>query len=154
LRRAATLAVSQGVVASYVHNQVVEGLGRIGVLVALESAGKADELATLGRLLAQHVAAANPLALDPSGLDARTVARGRGILAEKYRAQGKPANVIDKIVESGLKTYYKEVCLLDQPYIREPDKSVGKFLKEQEARAGGVIKIAGFVRFALGEGID
>ena len=154
LRRAAVLAAKQGVVASYMHNQISEGLGKIGVLVALESAGKSDELANIGRLLAQHVAAANPQALDPSGLDPQLVARERDILAEKFKAQGKPANVIEKIVESGLKTFYKEVSLLDQAYIREPDKSVAQFLKEQEGRVGAPIKIGGYVRFALGEGIE
>jgi elongation factor Ts len=154
LRRAAALAVGQGVVASYVHNQVIDGLGKIGVIIALESAGKSDELASLGRLLAQHVAAANPQALDSSGLDPKAVAREKDILAEKFKAQGKPANVIDKIVESGLKTFYKEVCLMDQAYIREPDKTVAQVLKESEGKAGAAIKIAGFVRYALGEGID
>ena len=114
LRRAAVLAAKQGVVASYMHNQVSEGLGKIGVLVALESSGKCDELLALGRKLAMHVAAANPQALDASGLDPTVVAREREVLAEKFKAQGKPANVIEKIVESGLKTFYKEVCLDDQ----------------------------------------
>jgi elongation factor Ts len=154
LRRAAVLSAGQGVVASYVHNQVSDGLGKIGVLVALESSGKPDELASLGRLLAQHVAAANPQALDPSGLDPKAIAREKDILAEKFKAQGKPANVVEKIVESGLKTFYKDVCLMDQAYIREPDKSVAQFLKEQEGKVGAAIKIAGFVRYALGEGID
>jgi elongation factor Ts len=154
LRRAAALSAKQGVVASYVHNQVSDGLGKIGVLVALESSGKPDELASLGRLLAQHVAAANPQALDAAGLDPKAIAREKDILAEKFKAQGKPANVIEKIVESGLKTFYKEVCLLDQAYIREPDKSVAQFLKEQEGKVGAAIRIAGFVRYALGEGID
>jgi elongation factor Ts len=154
LRRAAVLSASQGVVASYVHNEVSEGLGKIGVLVALESSGEVDELWTVGRLLAQHVAWAKPQALDPSGLDAKVVARERDILAEKFKAQGKPANIIEKIVESGLKTFYKEVCLLDQEYIREPDKNVAQFLKESEAKVGAGIKVAGYVRFELGEGID
>jgi elongation factor Ts len=154
LRRAAVLSAKQGVVSSYVHNQVSDGLGKIGVLVALESSGKPDELASLGRLLAQHVAAANPQALDAAGLDPKAIAREKDILAEKFKAQGKPANVIEKIVESGLKTFYKEVCLLDQAYIREPDKSVAQFLKEQEGKVGAAIRIAGFVRYALGEGID
>jgi elongation factor Ts len=154
LRRAAALSAKQGVVASYVHNQISDGLGKIGVLVALESSGKPDELASLGRLLAQHVAAANPQALDPAGLDPKAIAREKDILAEKFKAQGKPANVIEKIVESGLKTFYKEVCLMDQAYIREPDKSVAQFLKEQEGKVGAAIRIAGFVRYALGEGID
>src|SRR5436853_6471125 len=112
LRRAAGLSVGQGAVGSYVHNSVVDGAGKMGVMVALESAGKADELAALGRQLAMHVAAANPQALDPAGLDPELVKREKNILADKYRQQGKPENVIEKIVESGLKTYYKEVCLL------------------------------------------
>jgi elongation factor Ts len=154
LRRAASLSVGQGVIGSYVHNSVIDGLGKLGVIIALESSGKADELASLGRLLAQHVAAANPQAIEPSGLDPVLVAREKNVLAEKFKAQGKPANVIDKIVESGLKTFYKEVCLLDQPYIREPDKNVAQVLKEAERTVGAPVKISGFVRYALGEGID
>lgn len=154
LRRAAALSVSKGVVASYVHNSVTDGLGKIGVLVALESAGKTDELATLGRMIAMHIAAANPQAVDPSGLDPAVVAREKGVLGEKAKAQGKPANVVEKIVESGLKTYYKEVCLLEQAYIHDPSKSVVQALKEAEGRVGAPIKITGFVRYALGEGIE
>src|SRR5690606_13579518 len=110
LRRAASLAVGEGAIGAYVHNSVADGLGKIGVLVALESAGKADELAALGRMVAMHIAASNPQAIDPSGLDPAVVAREKDVLADKFRQQGKPANVIDKIVESGLKTFYKEVC--------------------------------------------
>src|SRR5207244_1732357 len=154
LRRAALLAAKQGVVASYVHNQVSEGLGKIGVLVALESSGKTDELNALGRKLAMHVAAANPQALDASGLDPAVVNREREVLAEKFKAQGKPANVIEKIVESGLKTFYKEVCLLDQEYIYDTAKTVSQALKEAESKIGAPIKIGGFVRYALGEGIE
>jgi elongation factor Ts len=154
LRRAASLSVGKGTVGHYVHNSVIEGLGKLGVIVALESSGKVDELTSLGRLLAQHVAAANPQAIEPSGLDPALVAREKDVLAEKSKAQGKPANVIEKIVESGLKTFYKEVCLLDQPYIREPDKNVAQFLKEAEKTVGGPVKITGFARYALGEGIE
>jgi elongation factor Ts len=154
LRRASPLSVGTGVIASYVHNSVEEGLGKIGVLVALESAGKADELKRFGRMVAMHVAASNPQAVDPSGLDPDVVRREKEVLADKYKAQGKPANVVDKIVESGLKTFYKEVCLLDQTYIHEPDKSVSQAIKEAESKVGGPIKVTGFVRYALGEGID
>jgi elongation factor Ts len=154
LRRAASLEVGKGVIASYAHAPVAEGLGKIGVLVALESTGKADELAAIGRNVAMHVAASNPQAIDPSGLDADTVRREKEVLADKAKAQGKPANVIDKIVESGLKTFYKEVCLLDQPYVREPSMSVAQAIKEAEGKAGAPIKVTGFVRFALGEGVD
>ena len=154
LRRAAALSVGKGIIASYVHNSVADGLGRIGVIVALESAGSTDELKALGRMVAMHVASANPQAIDVSGLDPATVEREKNILAEKFKAQGKPANVIDKIVESGLKTFYKEVCLLDQGFIFDDKKSVVQALKESEAKAGAPIRIGGFVRYALGEGID
>jgi len=154
LRRAATLAVGQGVVASYVHNSVADGLGKIGVIVGLESTGKASELSALGRLMAMHIAASNPQALDATHLDPAVVTREKDVLADKFRAQGKPDNVIAKIVESGLKTFYKEVCLVDQAYIHEPDKSVAQAVKEAEGKIGGPIKITGYVRYALGEGIE
>jgi len=154
LRRAAQLEVGKGVVSSYVHNAVTEGAGKMGVIVALESAGKTDELALVGRQLAMHVAAANPLALDPAGLDPVLVKRERDVLADKYRQQGKPENVIEKIVDSGLKTYYKEVCLLEQAFIHDSGKSVAQAVKEAEGKIGAPVKIAGFVRYALGEGIE
>lgn len=154
LRRAAALSVSKGAVGSYTHNSVTDGLGKIGVLVGLESTGKTDELVALGRMIAMHVAASNPLAVDSTGLDPAAVAREKDVLADKAKASGKPANVIEKIVESGLKTYYKEVCLLDQVYAIDPSKSVAQALKEAEGRVGAPIKITGFVRYALGEGID
>jgi elongation factor Ts len=154
LRRAAELSVGKGAIGSYVHNAVSDGLGRIGVLVALESTGKSDELKAFGRMVAMHVASANPQAIDPSGLDAAAVEREKAVLSDKAKAQGKPANVIDKIVESGLKTFYKEVCLLDQGFIFDDKKSVAQAVKEAEVKAGAPIKVAGFVRFALGEGIE
>ena len=152
LRRAAGLSVGKGVVASYMHNSPGDGLGRIGVIVALELTGKTDELKSLGRQVAMHVASANPQAVDPSGLSTSAIERERAILADK--AQGKPANVVEKIVELGLKTFYKDVCLLDQPFIFDDKKSVAQALKESEGIVGGPIKVAGFVRFALGEGIE
>ncbi|HWL04350.1 MAG TPA: translation elongation factor Ts [Xanthobacteraceae bacterium] len=152
LRRAAVLTVGQGAIASYVHGAVADGLGKMGVLVALESSGQADALAGLGRMVAMHIAAANPQAVDSAGLDPAVLEREKAILAEKH--QGKPANVVEKIVDSGLKTYYKEVCLLDQVYIHDTSKSVAQALKEQEAAVGGPITVKGFVRYALGEGIE
>ncbi len=122
--------------------------------MALESAGKSDELAVLGRQLAMHVAAANPQAVEPAGLDPDIVKREKDVLADKYRQQGKPENVIEKIVESGLKTFYKEVCLLEQAFIHDSGKSVAQALKEAEGKVGGPVKVAGFVRYALGEGIE
>ncbi|MGE3150102.1 MAG: translation elongation factor Ts [Pseudorhodoplanes sp.] len=154
LRRAAQLSVGQGAIGSYVHNSVSDGLGKIGVIVALESSGKAAELVALGRLVAMHIAASNPQAVDAAGLDPVVVQREKDVLADKFKQQGKPANVIDKIVESGLKTFYKEVCLLDQAYIHESDKTVAQALKDAEGKVGGPIKVAGFVRYALGEGIE
>jgi len=154
LRRAAQLEVGKGVVSSYIHNAVIDGAGKIGVIVALDSTGKADELAHLGRQLAMHVAAANPLAIDPAGLDQALIRREGEVLADKYRQQGKADNVIKKIVESGLKTYYKEVCLLEQAFIHDDSKSVAQALKEAEGKIGAAVKITGFVRYALGEGIE
>ena len=153
LRRADALSVKQGAIGAYVHNSVSDGLGKIGVIVAIESSGKADELAAIGRQLAMHVASANPQAVDPAGLDPAVVEREKNVLADKFKQQGKPANVIDKIVESGLKTFYKEACLLEQPFIFDDKKSVAQALKESEGKVGGAIKVAGFVRYALGEGI-
>jgi elongation factor Ts len=154
LRRAGTLLAGDGVIGSYVHGSVAEGLGKIGVLVSVESKGKLDVLSELGRKLAMHVAAANPQAVDAAGLDKTTIERERGVLTEKARATGKPDNVIGKIVESGLKTFYKEVCLVDQAYVHDPAKSVAQALKEAEGRAGAPIKVGGFLRYALGEGVE
>jgi elongation factor Ts len=152
LRRAAALSVNEGVVSSYIHNSTGEGLGRIGVLVALESPGKTDELAALGRQLAMHVAATNPVGLDLASVSPDVLAREKAILADKN--QGKPAHVLEKIVESGLKSYAKENCLLEQAYIHDGAKSVAQALKESEGKIGGAIKLVGFVRYALGEGIE
>jgi elongation factor Ts len=154
LRRAASIAVGNGAIGSYVHNSVTDGLGKMGVLVGLESTGQIDELVALGRLVAMHIAASNPQAIDPAGLDPALVAREKDVLADKFRQQGKPDNVIAKIVESGLKTYYKEVCLLEQPYIHDDKKTVAQALKEAEGKVGGPIKVTAFVRYALGEGIE
>ena len=154
LRRAEQISVTAGAIGAYVHNAVSEGLGKIGVIVALESPGQKDELTALGRQVAMHIAASNPQAVDPSGLDPQVVAREKDILADKFRAQGKAEAVIVKIVESGLKTFYKEVCLLEQPYIHDPAKSVAQALKDAEGKVGGAIKVMGFVHYKLGEGID
>jgi elongation factor Ts len=154
LRRAAAVHVGQGFLGQYVHNSVSEGLGKIGVLIALESNGDPQALAALGRLIALHVAAANPLALDSAGLDPAAVARERAVLAGKNA--GKPAHVLEKIVESGLKTYFKEVCLLEQPSIHaeHAGKTIGQAIKEAVKIAGTPISLKSFVRYALGEGIE
>ena len=152
LRRVEGLRVSQGAIGHYVHGQIVEGLGRIGVIVGLESKGDREALVALGRHVAMHVAAASPIALNAEGVDPATVVRERSVLAEKNA--GKPPHVIDKIVESGLKTFYKEVCLVDQPYVHDPAKTVAQAVKEAEKTAGAPIALTGFVRFALGEGVE
>ena len=152
LRRVQGLRVAEGAVGQYVHSQVADGLGRIGVIVGLELKGSRDALVALGRQVAMHVAAASPIALNAEGVDPATVARERSVLAEKNA--GKPANVIEKIVESGLKTFYKEVCLLDQPYVHDPAKSVAQAVKEAEKTVGAPIAVTGFVRYALGEGVE
>ncbi len=153
-RRAAEISVGEGVVAQYMHGAISDGLGKIGVLLALESKGDAVELNRIGRMVAMHIAAANPLAVESKGIDAATIERERAILADKARASGKPDNVIEKIVDSGLKSFYKEVSLIDQPFVHDPSKTVAQALKESEGKAGGPIAIKGFVRFALGEGVE
>jgi elongation factor Ts len=152
VRRTASLKVGNGVIGSYVHNQAAPGMGKIGVLVALESTGNKEELAAFGRLLSMHVAATNPVALDLAGVPADTLAREKAILEEKNA--GKPAAVMEKIVASGLKTYGKENCLLEQAYVHDGAKSVTQVLGEVGARAGAPIKLLGYVRMQLGEGIE
>ena len=139
-------------IASYVHNAVTEGLGKIGVLVALETDGDVDELGPLGRQIAMHVAATNPLALDASGIDPATVERETRSCARRTPASRTTCS--QKIVESGLKSYYKEVTLLEQAFVHDPSKSVAQVLKEAEAKAGEPVALKSFVRFALGEGIE
>jgi elongation factor Ts len=152
LRRVAKLEVSKGLIASYIHNAASEGLGKIGVLVALESEGDVTVLGTLGRQIAMHIAATNPIAVDASGIDAATLERESAILREKNA--GKPDHVMQKIVESGLKSYYKEVTLLEQSFVHDPSKTVAQVLKEAESKAGKPVTLKGFVRYALGEGIE
>ena len=152
LRRAQGLRVSEGAIGYYVHGSVADGLGRIGVIVGLNSAGERARLSALGRQIAMHVAAASPVALDAAGLDPAMVQRERAVLAEKNA--GKPPNVIEKIVELGLKTFYKEVSLLDQAYVHDPAKTVAQAIKEAEKTVGAPIALTGFVRYALGEGIE
>ncbi|MDE2364472.1 MAG: elongation factor Ts [Hyphomicrobiales bacterium] len=154
LRRADMLKVSDGVIGQYVHSPIADGLGKIAVIVALESKGDKAVLAPLARQLAMHVAAAAPIALDGASIDPATIAREKAVLADKNA--GKPAHVLEKIVESGLKTYFKEVTLVDQVSIHADHggKSVAQAVKEHEGKAGAPIVIKGFVRYALGEGIE
>jgi len=154
LRRAAYLSAAKGVVASYVHNAIAPNLGKIGVTVALESAGAAEKLQAFGRQLAMHIAFANPQSIDVGSLDKALVERERGILTEQAKESGKPANVIEKMVVGRLRKFYEEVVLLAQPFVHDPDLTVEKALVAAEKEADAPIKITGFYRFALGEGID
>ena len=152
VRRTTSVSVAQGIVGSYIHNQIAPGLGKIGVLVALESTGNGEDLQNFARMLAMHVAASNPVALDIESVPADVLARERAVLEEKNA--GKPANVMDKIVASGLKTYAKENCLLDQSYVHDGSKTVSQVLAETGNKLGAPIKLKAFVRMQLGEGIE
>ena len=154
LRRAQRLEVKEGTVAGYVHSALVPGLGKIGALVALESTGNAEKLAELGRQLAMHVAASLPEYLDIASVDAAALEREREVHREKARASGKPDAIVEKMVEGGVrKQFYERVVLLEQKYIKDEEMSVGKVLAAAAKDVGAPVKIAGFVRFALGEGI-
>jgi elongation factor Ts len=152
VRRTSALSVSDGVVGAYVHNQIAPGAGKIGVIVALESTGNKASLAEFGRMLAMHVAATNPVALNLEQVPKDVLARESAILEEKNA--GKPANVLEKIVASGLKTFAKENCLLEQAYVHDGAKTVAQAVAEAAKAAGADVKLVGFVRMQLGEGIE
>ena len=154
VRRTASLSVGAGAVATYVHNQVTGGLGKIGVLVALESDGDAEKLAALGKQVAMHVAATSPLAATKDDLDAEVVERERNILAEQARESGKPEAVIEKMIEGRMRKFYEEVVLLSQTFVIDGENTVEQALKNAESDVGGTITLKGFVRYALGEGIE
>ncbi len=154
LRRAAALAVSPGVVASYVHNAIADGLGKIGVLVALQSEADADKLTALGKQIAMHIAATAPRALSVDDLDPATVDKERDILKEQALASGKPAEIVDKMVEGRLRKFYEEVVLLNQTFVIDGESKVSKVLEQAGKDLGAPVEIAGFVRFQLGEGVE
>jgi len=154
LRRSAMLEVSQGVVATYIHNAAAEGLGKLGVLVAIESAGDAVALNAFGRQVAMHVAATNPLALTDGEIDAAVVEREKAVFSEQARQSGKPENIIEKMVEGRLRKFYEEVVLLKQNFVINPDLTVEKALEAAAKDAGAPAKIVGFKRVALGEGVE
>jgi elongation factor Ts len=154
LRRAAMLEVNQGAVVSYVHNQVAPGLGKIGVLVALESSAPADTLNALGKQIAMHVAAAHPLALDADSLDQDLIERERSIALEKAKESGKPQNIVEKMVEGGLAKFRKEHALLTQLFVMDNKTPVAEVVASAAKDAGTGIELKGFVRFQLGEGIE
>lgn len=154
LRRTALLSVDQGVVSTYIHGAVAPNLGKLGVIVALSSTGDREKLDELGRKVAMHVAAVNPLALTAEDIPAEAVERERAVYAEQARASGKPENIIEKMVEGRMRKYYEEVVLLKQSFVLDPDKTVEQAMKEAEGDVGGPIRLTAFVRFALGEGIE
>ena len=154
LRRAATVDVNEGAVVSYVHNAVAPGLGKIGVLVALESAAPTETLQALGKQIAMHVAAAHPLALDADSLDSALIERERGIAMEKAKESGKPANIVEKMVEGGLAKFRKESALLTQLFVMDNKTPVAEVVASAARDAGTGIQLIGFVRFQLGEGIE
>lgn len=154
LRRVTQLSVSNGVVATYIHNQVAEGLGKLGVLVAIESEGDKAALTAFGRQVAMHVAATNPLALTDGEIDSTTVEREKAVFSEQARQSGKPESIIEKMVEGRMRKFYEEVVLLKQNFVINPDLTVEKALEAGAKDFGASAKIVGFVRVALGEGIE
>ena len=153
LRRARRLEVKNGVVVAYIHNALTPGLGKIGALVALESTGDAQKLGALGKQLAMHVAAAKPDYLDIASVDKAALERERDVLREQSRASGKPDAIVDKMVEGRLRRFYEDVVLLEQLYVIDGETRVSKVIEAAAKQLGAPVKVAGFVRFALGEGI-
>lgn len=154
LRRSAYHEVSEGVVASYVHNSVVEGMGKIGVLVALESAGDQAVLAELGKKIAMHVAAAHPEFLNVESVSQDALDRERSVLMDQARESGKPEEIIEKMVEGRIRKYYEEVVLLEQVFVMDGETKISKVVEQAEKDAGAPVKLVGFTKFVLGEGIE
>src|SRR5262245_41577045 len=154
LRRAASLSVSDGVVAGYMHNKVAPDLGKIGVLVALESKGDKAKLEAIAKQLAMHVASTNPLSLAVADLDKAEIERERAVLTEKAGQSGKAADIITKMVEGGLRKFHQEVVLLEQLFVFDNKTRVSKVIDEAAKQVGAPVRLAGYLRFALGEGIE
>lgn len=153
-RRSAKLSVSKGAVATYMHNSIADGLGKIGVLVAIETDGDTAAAGAIARQVAMHVAATSPLALTAEEVDPAAVEREKAIFVEQARESGKPDNIIEKMVEGRMRKFFEEVVLLKQAFVINPDQTVEQAVKEAEKDIGAPAKITGFVRFALGEGIE
>jgi len=154
LRRSALLQVEDGVVSTYVHNAVADGLGKLGVLVALKSTGNKEALNAIGRQVAMHIAATNPLAIRPEEVDAAVAERERNVFIEQSRESGKPEAIIEKMVEGRMRKFFEEVALLSQAFVINPDLTVGAAVKAAEASVGAPIEITGMARLLLGEGIE
>ncbi|MFN7190819.1 MAG: translation elongation factor Ts, partial [Rhodospirillales bacterium] len=154
LRRAVVLRVSAGAVATYVHSSVAPGLGKIGVLVALESTGDVEKLNALGRQIAMHIAATNPISLDIASVDPAALAREKAILSEQAAASGKPAAVVEKMVEGRIRKFYEESVLLEQVYVVDGETRIKDVVAKAAADVGAPVKLVAFRRFGLGEGIE
>lgn len=154
LRRSAGVSVEKGAVASYIHSATADGLGKIGVVVGLESEGDAAALQEVGRKVAMHIAATNPLAAVKEELDPEAVERERQVLTEQARESGKPDNVIEKMIEGRIRKFYQEVVLVEQAFVMDPDLTVGKFIENSSKEAGAPVALKGFAMLRLGEGIE
>ena len=154
LRRMNKLSVANGVVASYVHGALVPGMGKIGVLVALESEGKKDVLETVGKQIAMHVAAINPQFLNKDSVDADAAERERNVLREQALASGKPAEIVEKMLEGRMRKFFEEVCLEEQTFVVDGESKIKDVIANAAKEAGADVKLAGFIRVALGEGIE
>ncbi|MFA7413798.1 MAG: translation elongation factor Ts [Rhizobium sp.] len=154
LRRSALLEVEHGVVATYVHNAAGDGIGKLGVLVALKSVGDKEVLTSIGKQVAMHIAATNPLAIRAEEVDAAVAERERNVFIEQSRASGKPDNIIEKMVEGRMRKFFEEVALLSQAFVMNPEITVGQAIKDAEKLAGASIEVTGMARLLLGEGIE
>ncbi len=154
VRRAARFVVSQGAIGAYIHNAVAPELGKIGVLVAIEGAGDQAAIQELGRKIAMHVAATNPLSLSTDDLDQANVERERAVFTEQALASGKPEGVVEKMVEGRIRKFYEEVVLLKQAFVMNPDQTVEQLVEATGKELGSPLKVQGFVRLALGEGVE
>ena len=154
LRRSVLLEVSEGTVATYIHNAAGDGIGKLGVLVALKSAGDKEVLWSVGRQVAMHIAATNPLAIRPEEVDPAVAERERNVFIEQSRASGKPDNIIEKMVDGRMRKFFEEVALLSQAFVINPDITVGQAIKDAEKQAGAAIEVTGMARLLLGEGVE
>lgn len=154
VRRMEKLSVSEGTVVGYMHNATAPNLGKIGVLVALESAGDKDKLQALGKQIAMHVAAAFPQCLDRDSVDTATLERERNVIREQALAEGKPAEIVEKMLEGRIRKYYEEVCLLEQTFVMDGETKISKLLENAASDVGAPVTLKAYARYQLGEGIE
>ena len=154
LRRVASLSIDTGVLASYLHGSLAPSLGKIGVLVALESEGDPSKLQELGKQLAMHIAATKPMAISRDDLDASVVERERSVLSEQARESGKPEEIIEKMVEGRLRKFFEEVCLIDQTFVIDGETRISQVLEKASKDLGEPVSLAGFKLLVLGEGVE